>query len=72
MPFLSNPAFLEEFSFLLLLYFQHRHHKLRGVLPNPGDGGGEEGRRDGDAEEGQDAAARRQENGEAQGQAAHG
>lgn len=51
--------------------FESRHHKLRGILSDPGDGGGEEGGWDGNAEERQDAAARREKNGEAEGQTAH-
>lgn len=52
--------------------FDLRHHKLWGVLSDPGDGGGKEGGRDGDAEEGQDTAARREEDGETESQTAHG
>lgn len=65
-------ASIQALFFSLPFVFQRRHYQLRGVLTDPGDSGGEEGRRDGDAEEGQDTAARRQENGKAQGQAAHG
>lgn len=69
-PMETQQVFLRSNS-SFVSFFQRRHHKLRGVLANPGDGGGEEGRRDGNAEEGKDAAARRQEDGEAEGQAAH-
>ena len=53
------------------VFLDSRHHQLRGVLCDPGDGGGEEGGRDGHAEERQDSAARRKEDGEAESQTTH-
>lgn len=49
-----------------------RHHKLRGILADPGDNGGEEGGRDGNPEERQDAAEGREKDGEAESQTSHG
>lgn len=59
---------LEIFFWSLL---NSRHHKLWGILSNPGHSGGEEGGRDGYAEKRQDAAAGREKNGEAESQITH-
>lgn len=55
------------------LTFFFRNHQLWGILPHSRADGRQEGGRDGDAEERQDAAAAgREEDGEAQSEAAHG
>lgn len=48
-----------------------RHYKLRGILSDPGDGGGEEGGWHGYPEERQNTFARREEDGKAESQASH-